>query len=93
MVFTNVYNPRRAVSRKREYRRTLVRRGATLGANCTIVCGVTIVEYAFKGRRPEPRGQTEAETDGREGLKSLAILIALYLSSRDVRKISLPLQY
>lgn len=49
MVFTNVYNPRSAVSRKDEYRRTLVRRGATLGANCTIVCGVTIGEYAFIG--------------------------------------------
>jgi len=49
MVFTNVYNPRAAVSRKDEYRRTLVRRGATLGANCTIVCGVTIGEYAFVG--------------------------------------------
>lgn len=47
MVFTNVYNPRAAVSRKDEYRRTLVRRGATLGANCTIVCGVTIGESAF----------------------------------------------
>lgn len=49
MVFTNVYNPRAAVSRKNEYRDTLVRRGATLGANCTIVCGVTIGEYAFVG--------------------------------------------
>ena len=49
MVFTNVYNPRSAVSRKSEYRDTLVRRGATLGANCTIVCGVTIGEYAFVG--------------------------------------------
>lgn len=47
MVFTNVYNPRSAVPRKDEYRDTLVRRGATLGANCTIVCGVTIDEYAF----------------------------------------------
>jgi UDP-2-acetamido-3-amino-2,3-dideoxy-glucuronate N-acetyltransferase len=47
MVFTNVYNPRSAVSRKDEYRDTLVRRGATLGANSTIVCGVTIGEYAF----------------------------------------------
>jgi UDP-2-acetamido-3-amino-2,3-dideoxy-glucuronate N-acetyltransferase len=47
MVFTNVVNPRSAVSRKHEYRRTLVRRGATLGANCTVVCGVTIHEYAF----------------------------------------------
>jgi UDP-2-acetamido-3-amino-2,3-dideoxy-glucuronate N-acetyltransferase len=49
MVFTNVYNPRSAVERKSEYRDTLVRRGATLGANCTLVCGVTIGEYAFVG--------------------------------------------
>ena len=49
MVFTNVYNPRSAVSRKHEYRQTIVRKGATLGANCTIVCGVTIGEYAFIG--------------------------------------------
>ena len=49
MVFTNVYNPRSAVSRKGEYRRTLVRRGATLGANSTIVCGVTVGRYAFVG--------------------------------------------
>lgn len=49
MVFTNVYNPRSAVTRKDEYRDTVVKRGATLGANCTIVCGVTIGEYAFIG--------------------------------------------
>lgn len=49
MVFTNVYNPRSAVSRKSEYRRTLVRQGATLGANSTIICGVTIGRYAFVG--------------------------------------------
>ena len=49
MVFTNVYNPRSAVSRRSEYRDTLVRRGATLGANSTIVCGVTVGEYAFVG--------------------------------------------
>lgn len=47
MVFTNVYNPRSAVTRKNEYRKTTIRRGATLGANCTIVCGVTVGEYAF----------------------------------------------
>lgn len=47
MVFTNVYNPRAAVARKDEYRRTLVRQGATIGANATIVCGVTIGKYAF----------------------------------------------
>jgi UDP-2-acetamido-3-amino-2,3-dideoxy-glucuronate N-acetyltransferase len=49
MVFTNVINPRAAVSRKDEYRDTRVRRGATLGANCSIVCGVTVGEYAFVG--------------------------------------------
>ena len=43
----NVYNPRCAVTRKDEYRRTLVKRGATIGANATIVCGVTLGEYAF----------------------------------------------
>ena len=49
MVFTNVYNPRSAVTRRDEYRRTLVRCGATLGANCTVVCGTTIGCYAFVG--------------------------------------------
>jgi len=49
MVFTNVYNPRSAITRKNEYRQTTVHRGATLGANCTIVCGVRIGEYAFVG--------------------------------------------
>ena len=49
MVFTNVYNPRSEIRRMDEIRPTLVRRGATLGANCTIVCGVTIGEYAFVG--------------------------------------------
>ena len=49
MVFTNVYNPRAAVVRKDEYRRTLVKRGATLGANCTLVCGTTVGEHAFIG--------------------------------------------
>jgi UDP-2-acetamido-3-amino-2,3-dideoxy-glucuronate N-acetyltransferase len=47
MVFTNVYNPRSAVVRKDEYRKTLVQKGATLGANCTIVCGTTIGRHAF----------------------------------------------
>jgi UDP-2-acetamido-3-amino-2,3-dideoxy-glucuronate N-acetyltransferase len=47
MVFTNVLNPRAAVTRKHEYRRTLVRQGATLGANCTVVCGHTIGRHAF----------------------------------------------
>lgn len=49
MVFTNVVNPRAFIERKAEYRPTLVKRGASLGANCTIVCGVTIGEYAFVG--------------------------------------------
>jgi UDP-2-acetamido-3-amino-2,3-dideoxy-glucuronate N-acetyltransferase len=49
MVFTNVYNPRSFVERKNEYRNTLVRQGATLGANCTIVCGVEIGAFAFVG--------------------------------------------
>jgi UDP-2-acetamido-3-amino-2,3-dideoxy-glucuronate N-acetyltransferase len=49
MVFTNVHNPRSHVSRKSDYRRTLVRRGATIGANATVVCGHTLGEYAFIG--------------------------------------------
>ena len=49
MVFTNVVNPRSQVSRKHEYQRTLVRRGASIGANATIVCGVTLGEYCFVG--------------------------------------------
>jgi UDP-2-acetamido-3-amino-2,3-dideoxy-glucuronate N-acetyltransferase len=49
MVFTNVHNPRSLVNRKNEYKDTIVGKGATLGANCTIVCGVKIGEYAFVG--------------------------------------------
>ena len=49
MVFTNVYNPRALIERKNEYRKTLVRKGATLGANCTIVCGLTIGEFSLVG--------------------------------------------
>ncbi|MBM4194496.1 MAG: N-acetyltransferase [Gemmatimonadetes bacterium] len=49
MVFTNVVNPRSAVSRKHEYKKTLVQRGATIGANATIVCGVTLGAYCFIG--------------------------------------------
>jgi UDP-2-acetamido-3-amino-2,3-dideoxy-glucuronate N-acetyltransferase len=49
MVFTNVYNPRSLIERKNEYRDTLVKKGVTLGANCTIVCGTTIGEFAFIG--------------------------------------------
>ncbi len=49
MVFTNVYNPRAYISRKDDYRETHVKRGATLGANCTIICGVIIGKYSFVG--------------------------------------------
>lgn len=49
MVFTNVYNPRSLIERKSEYRDTLVKKGATLGANSTIICGVTIGQFAFIG--------------------------------------------
>jgi len=49
MVFTNVYNPRALVERKEQYRNTVVKLGATLGANCTVVCGITIGEFAFIG--------------------------------------------
>jgi UDP-2-acetamido-3-amino-2,3-dideoxy-glucuronate N-acetyltransferase len=49
MVFTNVYNPRSYIVRKEEYKTTLIKRGATLGANSTIICGVTIGEFAFIG--------------------------------------------
>lgn len=48
-VFTNVFNPRAAVSRKNEFRKTLVKRGATIGANATILCGITIGKFAFIG--------------------------------------------
>jgi UDP-2-acetamido-3-amino-2,3-dideoxy-glucuronate N-acetyltransferase len=49
MVFTNVMNPRSHVSRKHEYRRTLVKRGASIGANATVVCGATLGEFCFVG--------------------------------------------
>jgi UDP-2-acetamido-3-amino-2,3-dideoxy-glucuronate N-acetyltransferase len=49
MVFHNVGNPRSLIERKNEYRDTFVKKGATLGASCTILCGVTIGEYAFFG--------------------------------------------
>mgnify|MGYP001238000630 CR=1 FL=1 len=47
MVFTNVYNPRSAINRKAEYKNTLIKKGVTLGANSTIICGVTVGDYAF----------------------------------------------
>jgi UDP-2-acetamido-3-amino-2,3-dideoxy-glucuronate N-acetyltransferase len=49
MVFTNVYNPRSLIEKKNQYIDTVVKKGATLGANCTVVCGVAIGEYAFVG--------------------------------------------
>ena len=49
VVFTNVYNPRSLIERKNEYQNTLIKKGATLGANCTILCGVIISEFAFVG--------------------------------------------
>ncbi len=49
MVFTNVINPRAHIERKHEFKDTIVKKGATLGANCTIICGVTIGEYALIG--------------------------------------------
>ena len=49
MVFTNVYNPRSLIERKREYQDTFIKKGASLGANCTIVCGVTVGKFAFVG--------------------------------------------
>ena len=60
MVFTNVYNPRSAITRKDEYRQTIVRRGATLGANCTIVCGTTIGAFAFIGAGAVVKGDVPA---------------------------------
>ncbi len=65
MVFTNVVNPRSHVSRKHEYLRTLVRRGATIGANATVVCGVTLGEYAFVGRRRRGDSQRAGPRAGR----------------------------
>lgn len=60
MVFTNVINPRSHVSRRNEYRRTLVKRGATIGANATIVCGSTLGEYAFVGAGSVVKGDVAA---------------------------------
>lgn len=67
MVFTNVYNPRSLVERKDEYKDTLVKKGATLGANCTIVCGITIGEFAFIG----------AGTVVNKDVKSFALMVGV----------------
>lgn len=60
MVFTNVHNPRALIDRKHEYRHTRVRRGATLGANCTIVCGITVGPFAFVAAGAVVRGDVPA---------------------------------
>ena len=67
MVFTNVVNPRAFVSRKSEYRKTLVRRGATIGANATIICGVTIGRYALVGAMWRTSPSATAARRGRAG--------------------------
>jgi UDP-2-acetamido-3-amino-2,3-dideoxy-glucuronate N-acetyltransferase len=59
-VFTNVMNPRSHISRKSEYRQTLVRRGATIGANATVICGATLGEYSFIGAGAVVRGEVPA---------------------------------
>jgi UDP-2-acetamido-3-amino-2,3-dideoxy-glucuronate N-acetyltransferase len=59
-VFTNVTNPRSHVSRKSEYQQTLVRRGASIGANATIICGATLGEYCFIGAGAVVRGEVPA---------------------------------
>jgi UDP-2-acetamido-3-amino-2,3-dideoxy-glucuronate N-acetyltransferase len=87
MVFTNVYNPRAAVIRKDEYRRTLVRQGATLGANSTIVCGVTVGRYAFIG----------AGAVVNRDVKDFALMVGVPArqvgwSSRHGERLALPLQ-
>ena len=68
MVFTNVYNPRSLIERKSEYRKTLVERGATLGANCTIVCGTTIGQFAFVGLAFAAGAAGAAEIRGEENV-------------------------
>jgi len=60
MVFTNVYNPRAAIPRKDEYRKTLVKKGVTIGANATILCGVTLGEYCFIGAGAVVNGTVKA---------------------------------
>jgi UDP-2-acetamido-3-amino-2,3-dideoxy-glucuronate N-acetyltransferase len=59
-VFTNVMNPRSHISRKSEYRQTLVRRGSSIGANATIICGATLGEYSFIGAGAVVRGEVPA---------------------------------
>lgn len=67
MVFTNVYNPRSHISRKEEYRDTIIREGVTLGANCTVICGTEIGRYSFIG----------AATLVRKNVKPFALLVGV----------------
>jgi len=87
MVFTNVVNPRAAVARKHEYQPTRVRQGATLGANCTVVCGLTIGRYAFVG----------AGAVVTEGVPDFALVVGVPARqigwmSRSGERLDLPLQ-
>ncbi len=87
VVFTNVYNPRAEINRKNEYRDTRIGKGATLGANCTIICGVTIGEYAFIG----------AGAVVNKDIKDFALMVGVPAKqigwmSRYGERISLPLQ-
>jgi UDP-2-acetamido-3-amino-2,3-dideoxy-glucuronate N-acetyltransferase len=70
MVFTNVFNPRAFIVRKHEYRRTLVRRGATIGANATIVCGTTVGRYAFIAAGAVVTASPETRRSARRAAKS-----------------------
>ena len=87
MVFTNVYNPRSEISRKSEYRDTNIQEGATLGANCTIICGVIIGKYAFIG----------AGAVVNKNIKNFALMVGVPAKqvgwmSRFGERINLPLQ-
>lgn len=87
MVFTNVYNPRSLVSRKDQYRDTLVKKGATLGANCTVLCGITIGKHAFIG----------ADSVVLENVKNFALVVGnlgkqIGWMSRFGERLSLPLE-
>ena len=87
MVFTNVYNPRSEITRKDEYKKTLIKKGATLGANCTIICGVTVDEFAFIG----------AGALVNNNVKKFALVVGIPAKqigwmSRYGEKINLPLQ-
>ena len=87
MVFTNVYNPRSEINRKDEYKTTIIKKGVTLGANCTIICGITINEYAFVG----------AGALVRDNVKKYALVVGVPAKqigwmSRYGEKINLPLK-